>query len=252
MIAIVSTVERERAAFAALCASRGWLAAECDSVRALVRLLRRSAPKVALVRHKLRDGYSDNAIAALATAGALPATRIIVLIGAGTASSAEARQLALGADCVLRDPVRIDVLSEYLAKYCRPPRPSRADARKHVATTLSFAGASLHPAERLLRQGDQTASLTPREVELVELLAGSSDEVVTYETLYSEILGRRFRGDTSNMRVLLGKLGASSAVLGIAVRQWVEVIPKLGYRYRAASPGKLTAARTRQALRSAA
>jgi hypothetical protein len=55
--------------------------------------------------------------------------------------------------------------------------------------------------------------------------------------LYSEILGRRFAGETSNMRVLLGKLGKTTAKVGLDVRQWVEVIPKLGYRYRSGASG---------------
>jgi DNA-binding winged helix-turn-helix (wHTH) protein len=74
-------------------------------------------------------------------------------------------------------------------------------------------------------------SLTPREVLLVEVLAGSKGQIVTYETLYSEVLGRRFRGDTSNMRVLLGKLGSSIRPLGLTLQHHVDVIPKTGYRY---------------------
>jgi DNA-binding winged helix-turn-helix (wHTH) protein len=70
-------------------------------------------------------------------------------------------------------------------------------------------------------------------VTLVELLAHSGGELLTYECLYSDILGRSFRGDTSNMRVLLGKLTASLQPIGIGVRRWVEVIPKTGYRYKA-------------------
>jgi DNA-binding response OmpR family regulator len=71
-----------------------------------------------------------------------------------------------------------------------------------------------------------------REVELLEILVACPDKVVTYQTLYSEILGRHFRGETANMRVLLGKLTQSFATLGCALRDWIDVIPKGGYRYR--------------------
>ena len=90
-----------------------------------------------------------------------------------------------------------------------------------------------------MRRDDRTARLTPREVELVECLVATEGEIATYETLFSEILNRPFQGDTSNMRVLLGKLTDSAAGIGLAVRDWVDVIPKLGYRYRTVRP-KLT------------
>lgn len=232
MIAIASSVPRERAAFAALCASRGWVAAECDSVRAVVKLLRQARPKVVLTRHKLGDGYSDDVIAWLASAGRLAATKVIVLIGAGAPSSLEARQVALGADLVQRDPVRTEVLVEYLAKYRGSSRRTAGTKPRAVSESYRFAGAIVHPAERKLQYENGMVRLAPRETDLVELLVQSGGNVVTYDTLYGEILGRRFHGDTSNMRVLLRKLDASYRSVGLVLRTWIEVIPKTGYRYR--------------------
>ena len=64
--------------------------------------------------------------------------------------------------------------------------------------------------------------------------------------------GRRFRGDTSNLRVLLGKLTASAVSLGISLQKWVEVIPKLGYRYRRPRSGGMRLVKPRRPLLSAA
>jgi DNA-binding response OmpR family regulator len=230
MIAIVSPVPRERAAFAALCTSRGWPTIECDSVRTLTLLLGRTSPRVVLTRHKLADGFSDDVMTALRAGKTATSTRIIVVMGAGSTSALEARQIALGADCVQRDPVRTDVLVEYLTKYYTAAEVSHR-SRRTGAKTLRFAGAMLHVDERTLKHSAKAATLTPRECDLLRMLAQSPGEVLSYETLYSEILGRRFHGDTSNMRVLLGKLAGSTARLGIALRRWVEVIPKAGYRY---------------------
>ena len=236
MIVITSNAPRERLALAALCESQGWSSIECDSVRAFVRTIHRAAPTIALVRHKLDDGYSDDVIASLAALHLLLSTKVIVLVGAGTPSSTEVRQLTLGADCVLRDPVRTDVLTAYIAKYIGASRPLRADTARAPTKTVRFCGTILCAVERTLCHGDQTVLLTPKEVALVELLAHSRGDVVTYDTLYGEILGRRFRGDTSNMRVLLGKLGASTRSVGVALRRWVDVIPKTGYRYKCPAP----------------
>lgn len=235
MIAIVSPSLPERGAFAALCESRGWVTTECDSLRAFKRLLHHVRPRVVLTRRRLGDGYSDDVMAALAAADVTTA-KIVVLMGAGTPSSVEARQVALGADCVQRDPVRPDVLVEYLAKYHQTAKRARNYTPRIVLKPFAFAGASVDPIGRKLSLGKKTGHLTPHEVDLIELLIQSEGGILTYDTLYSEILGRRFRGETSNMRVLLGKLAATASGVGVQLRRWVEVIPKMGYRFRPPPP----------------
>lgn len=206
---------------------------ECDSVRAVARLCQRTPPRVVLMRHRLSDGYSDDAIAALTANKSAPMAKIIVLLPAGTPISTEVRQISLGADYVQRDPVRTDVLAAYIAKYLKPsPRTAAHSRQPSSARMLSLGGATLDPLEQTLHYRGKTISITPRETLLAELLSRHAGKVVTYETLYSEILGRQFQGDTSNMRVLLGKLNASALSLGIALRGHIEVIPKTGYSYK--------------------
>ena len=252
MIVIVSPVPQERAAFAALCASRGWVSLECDSLRAFKRLLLYQRPEIVLTRHRIGDGYSDEVIAALAAAGLLAAAKVVVLIGAGTPSSVEARQVALGASYVQRDPVRADVLVEYLAKFHGALKRSRSPVPGPGPKSFQFAGARVDPIDRKLQCESKVGHLTPHEVDLVALLVQSEGAVVTYDTLYGDILGRRFRGDTSNMRVLLGKLVASARGVGVKLRQWVDVIPKLGYRYRQPQSEMLQALKPRRRVLSAA
>ena len=246
MIAIVSPASQERAALAALCASRGWVTAECDSLRGFKKLLLQLVPRIVLSRRRLGDGYADDVIAALAEAGMMASTNVVVLIGPGTPSSVEARLVTLGADCVQRDPVRSDVLVEYLAKYEGAAPGARGEPPPIVLKPFPFAGALVDPVERVLTHGKKCAHLTPHEVDLVELLLHSEGGVLTYDTLYSDILERRFRGDTSNMRVLLGKLMTSARKVGLPLRDWVQVIPKLGYRYRTPVPVVPTATKPRR------
>lgn len=231
MIAIVSALSRERAALAVLCECRGWATVECDSVRAWRRLLGRRPPKIVLTRHKLGDGYSDDVIAAMDPAGLGPATKIIVLTSADTPAGAEARQVAIGADCVLRDPVRTDVLAAYLTKYYATPPGRTRHPRRVQSKRLRFGGAVFDPTGRTLARGSGSTALTPREVALLEVLLECRGAVASYERLYTDVLGRRFAGDTTNMRVLLGKLAASARNVGIDLRRYVQVIPKTGYRY---------------------
>jgi len=232
MIAIVSSHAAERSALTAVCDSRGWVTVDCDSVRGFKRAVRYSPTRVVLTRQKLLDGYSDDVIGILAASSLLPATRIIVLLDAGTSTADEARQVALGADYVHRDPARVGVLLEYLSKYSTRPASENAPSPQTCPKSLTFAGASVLPLDRIVQCGGKSTILTPREMELLDLLADAPDAIVTYQTLYSEILGRKFRGETSNMRVLLGKLVVSFAEVDCPLRMWIDVIPKTGYRYR--------------------
>ncbi len=252
MILLVSPTPRERAAFVALFEHRGWPTLACDSMHAAARVLQRNRPRVVVTRQRLADGYSDDIITLLRDARLLPTTKVIVLAPAGTSSTAEARQLTIGADCLLRDPVRTDVLLAHLIKFCQVSRSTRGKSAPARERTFSFSGATVRPSERLLQRDRQSISLTRREVELIELLVQSRGETLSYEDLYHEILGRHFTGDTSNMRVLLGKLSHSTARVGIVLRQWVEVIPKTGYRYRKALPLALRSGKVSRSLPTAA
>jgi len=225
---VLSSAGRERSALVTLSESAGWVATEAGGLREARRLLARQSPRVILARHQLSDGFADHLLREIG-----PETpgrpRLIILASPGLAAAEEARQISLGADCVLRDPVRSEVLLAYLARYLRRKEQDRS-ASARAPSVLAFAGGELRPEDRTLRLRRATRTLTPREAALAEVLAARPGEVVTYETLYGEVLGRRYRGDTSNLRVLLGKLAASCGELGGELRAWVEVIPKAGYR----------------------
>jgi DNA-binding response OmpR family regulator len=228
MILLVDSAEREGSVLAELCAGRGWVTGACATVAEARRRIPRLRPRVAVIRRTLRDGLAEEVLGALADARC----RRLVLVPAGTSGAAEARLVALGADCVLREPVRIEVLLAYLERFLRAPGP----AERPAPTRLAFAGGWLDPADRTLRHGSRRTTLAPREAQLAELLARSPAEVVAYEALYADLLGRTFRGDTGNLRVLLGKLCTAAARVGLDARAWIEVIPKSGYRLRRSVP----------------
>jgi DNA-binding response OmpR family regulator len=133
---------------------------------------------------------------------------------------------------VQRDPVRAELVVEYIARFLEQTKRSHSKNAREGRNSFRFAGAIVDPIERTLRHGGDEIHLTPREIELIELLREFHGLFVNYEVLYGEILGRRFRGDTGNMRVLLGKLAASFRSVGLPLRQYIDVMPKTGYRYR--------------------
>ncbi len=232
MVVVVSSERPQRVVLTALCTRRGWPCVECDSVRSARRTLLRVQPRVVVVRHQLNDGYSDDVIGLLRASDTRTPARVIVLAAAGLTAPVEARQIVLGADVVHRDPIRIEVVLAQIDRYRAVGHSQLSRRRNGPAKSLVFAGARIDPLKRTLRHGRRVVELTPREVELVRVLNDSDGQVATYELLYSEILGRPFRGDTSNMRVLLGKLTSSFRAAKLDLRSSVEVIPKSGYRYR--------------------
>ncbi|MBL9200188.1 MAG: response regulator transcription factor [Opitutaceae bacterium] len=203
-------------------------------MRALRRRLKSLRPSAIVTRQRLADGFSDDVIHAVASAEVQPAPKIAVLLDAGATAAHEARQLALGADSTHRDPVRADVLLAHLAKYRLHARPRGAKKRPPAPPEPGhFAGATMHWADRRLTHVGRSVTLTPREVQLVELLVESRGAVLTNEALYDEVLDLRFDGDTRTLRVFLTRFAAKVATIGLSLREWLRSVPKTGYRYRA-------------------
>ena len=213
----------------------------CASLGQFRTQLRKIRPAIVVARARLLDGYSDDLIALLVRTELVPGTRVLVLAGADCTPRQEARQLSLGADCVLKDPLRPEVLLEYIAKFLRPsptsaPRPSPAEQ-------ILFAGGTIRPDQQRLHCRTRSVHLAPKEIELARLLAESPGKTVTYHFLYGELFHRTFSGDTANLRVLLGKLAASYRKLGLDLRARIRVTPKSGYCYLPPPTGR--AARSR-------
>ena len=236
MIAVISNSSREAAALADLTNSVCQPTCPCTSIRQFETLLRKAPPALVLTRLSVSDGYSDDVLSLLSRANLLPGIAVIVLAGADCTPKQEARQLVLGADCVLRDPLRPEVLNQYVSKLLRSsrfPAVSSPPSREFM-----FGGATIIPDQHLAQVRKKSAHLSPKEIELARLLAKSEGQMITYEVLYSELFGRAFPGESSNLRVLLGKLVSSFQSLRLNLRAMIEVTPKSGYRYSSVS-GKI-------------
>lgn len=233
MILFISPLVPETSLLATLCEQRSWPCLTCDTISGFIKAAEKTSPRVVVVRHRLGDGYSDDVFAWLKNSGRFPETRIVVLAPANCTVRQEARQVALGADCVLRDPLRLEVLLEYLARYRVEKTPALSTPAR---LEYPFAGAEVLPQEcRLVRSG-ATVPVTPKVIELLRLLYDSTDKVIPYPILYFELFNRKFTGDTANCRVLLAKAVAAFQSIGIDLRTHVKVIPKSGYLYSPSGP----------------
>jgi DNA-binding response OmpR family regulator len=229
MIVIVSSSPREASSLDALVRHCPRPSSTCSSIAQFKSRLRKIPPTLVLTRINLSDGYSDDILALLDKSGLLPSARVIVLAGADCSPQQEARQLSLGADCVLRDPLRPDVLLEYTAKFLRASK--LPVARSLPPDDFALAGAMVLSDQLQLQCNGRSTHITPKEVELARLLSESPGKILPYGLLYGELFNRAFAGDSVNLRVLLGKLSSSYRKLGLDLRSAIRVTPKSGYCY---------------------
>ena len=248
MIVIVSSASREAAALTALCEHRNWPCQPCPTVDRFITINEQFEPRALVIRHRLEDGYSDDVFNFLKTTPVSVRPRVIVLMAADSSGKAEARQIELGADCVMRDPVRIEVLLEYLAKY-RTARSALGEKPSTEVHSYTVAGVQMLPHEHQIIHHGEYCHIAPQEVALLRMLARSEGKVITYPALYEELLNRKFAGDTTNCRVLLGKVCSSFKRLGVDLKAFVQVIPKSGYLYSAAPKSSLLSKTARQSER---
>jgi DNA-binding response OmpR family regulator len=230
VILIVSNSIREAHLLAMLCEQRSWACVACTTISDFGKHAEKNELRAVVVRQRLQDGYSDDVLAFLKKSAPTARANVIVLVSAHYSIQQEARQVALGADCVMRDPIKSEVLLEYLAKY--RSRNREAPFRdNNFPVHYEFAGAMIFPHEHRLVRQKRSIRVAPQEIELVRLLQRSVGKVASYPVLYGELFNQRFGGDTANCRVLLGKLTLSFRRLGINLRAFIEVIPKSGYLY---------------------
>jgi DNA-binding response OmpR family regulator len=229
MIVIATNSVREASLLTALCEHRSWPAQACATIAEFVKIAEKNTPRIVVTRHRLGDGYSDDLFEWFKVSSDLAKPRVVVLVPADCSIRHEARQVALGGDIVMRDPLRLEVLLEYLTKY--RSRNSQAPALASPPLTYDFAGVRVVPHEHRLERSGKTVRVAPQVIALLRLLHHSIGKVASYPTLYCELFNQRFAGDTSNCRVLLGKATASFAPLRVDLRAHVKVIPKSGYLY---------------------
>jgi DNA-binding response OmpR family regulator len=233
VIYLVNSYARESAILSDLCASQSWPFQVCRTLAVFENRAERHSPDIVVVRSRLLDGHDASG-----------SVRVIVLDYAGSPPSSEARYIKLGADCVLRDPIRPEVLLAYLKKY----RLHKPAAPRLLPQSFAFGPVQVFPFEHRLAHGGRSIHVAPREVELLRLLARTPDRVVSYSQLFSDIFSRRFDGDTSNARVLLNLATTSFRRLGLNLRQHVTVFPKSGYMYSTGQASRSESVATHEAI----
>ncbi len=148
----------------------------------------------------------------------------IIVLSARDQEPEKIAALDLGADDYVGKPFGIGELLARIRATLRPRKPPAADAPH-----LKIGDVAIDlPAHRVTR-GGATIALTPKEFDLLVLLARNAGRVMTHRQLLSQIWGPAHVEDTQYLRVFIGQLRAKLEA-DPAEPRLVLTEPGVGYR----------------------
>ena len=152
----------------------------------------------------------------------------VIVLSARDRESEKIAALDLGADDYVEKPFG---MGELLARLRTASRHS-ASAR-HEQSLLSFGSLVIDLEKRVVIRNGSAIWLTPKEYDLLALLARHAGRVMTHRQLLTSIWGPAHREDTQYLRVLVGQLRSK---IEPDSAQACLIQTELGVGYRFAEP----------------
>ena len=100
-------------------------------------------------------------------------------------------------------------------------------------TTLTFGSLEIQPERYSVKLGGQSIACTPREVELLYLLASHPGRVFDREQILSRIWGYDFFGDTRTVDTHIKRLRQKLACDEMGVKWDIITVYGVGYKFEA-------------------
>ncbi|THF49353.1 response regulator [Allorhizobium terrae] len=156
-----------------------------------------AAPDVMILDLGLPDMDGKEVIASVRGWSEIP----IIILSARDRESEKIAALDLGADDYIEKPFGIGELTARIRTALR--RKNRESA---IATVLNVDGLTIDTVRRLVTRDTKPIKLTPKEYDLLVLLARYSGRVVTHKTLLTSVWGPAHGDDLHYLRVFIGQL----------------------------------------------
>jgi two-component system, OmpR family, KDP operon response regulator KdpE len=177
------------------------------------------APDAAIVDLILPDGNGIDVCRSIREWSQMP---ILVLSAVGEETE-KVRALDAGADDYVTKPFAPGELIARLNAALRRAGPADEPS-------LSIDGLEVDLAGRRVRRDGQDIHLTPKEFELLRVLARNRGRLLTHRTLLGEVWGRAYEEDTHTLRVHIANLRRKIEPDPQAPR-YIRTDPGVGYRF---------------------
>ena len=155
------------------------------------------APDVIVLDLGLPDKDGKDVIREIRSWSKLP----IIVLSARDREVEKIESLDLGADDYINKPFGIGELMARIRANLR--HRQQADKR---ATSLSAGGISIDTLKHVVEKNGKVVRLTPKEFDLLFLLANNSDRVMTHRQILNAIWGPAHTLDVQYLRVFIGQL----------------------------------------------
>lgn len=155
------------------------------------------APDLVILDLGLPDMDGKEVIASLRGWSDIP----VIILSARDREAEKIVALDLGADDYVEKPFGIGELTARIRTALRHRGRSEA-----IPTAMTVDDLTIDPVRRLVSRGGEPVHLTPKEYDLLLLLARHAGRVVTHKTLLTTIWGPAHGDDLHYLRVFIGQL----------------------------------------------
>lgn len=180
-----------------------------------------AAPDVLILDLGLPDMDGKEVIAQLRGWSDIP----IIILSARDRESEKIAALDLGADDYIEKPFGIGELTARIRTALRHKNRETASA-----TRFEIDGLEIDMAKRIVARDGVAIKLTPKEYDLLVLLARHAGRVVTHKTLLTSVWGPAHEEDLHYLRVFIGQL-RQKIERNPAEPLIVRTEPGVGYRF---------------------
>jgi two-component system, OmpR family, KDP operon response regulator KdpE len=163
-----------------------------------LRALTADQPDVVLLDLGLPDIDGKEVIEQIRRGSDIP----IIVLSARDRESEKIAALDLGADDYINKPFGIGELLARLRSVLRRQPVQIKDACQTFALGLITIDAASH----VVKRGEETIHLTPKEFDLLALLARHAGRVLTHRHILTKVWGPAHGADTQYLRVFIGQL----------------------------------------------
>lgn len=152
----------------------------------------------------------------------------IVMLTARETENDRVRGLDLGADDYVTKPFSPRELVSRIRAILRRVGGAES-AATHAVDRLEYAGLTIFPLTRRVEVEGQPVSLTPKEFDLLLILARAPDRVFTRQALFSQVWGFDYLGDSRTVDVHVGTL--RKKLEERSPRRYICTVRGTGYRF---------------------